>query len=371
MSKPFEPIAINGMEIPNRFFRSATWEAMAADDGAVTPRLIHTMKELADGGIGLIISGHAYILPEGQAGPWQLGIYKDELIDGLREMTEAVHDSGGKIVAQLAHAGTHAAEQLSGHTPMAVSVFEGLADAPKTEITREYIDTLSKAFADAAVRAKTAGFDGVQIHSAHGYLLSQFLSPYYNRREDAYGGSIENRARIHLEVLSAVRQAVGDDYPILIKLNCRDFTDEGLSLEDSIAAVKMFEEGGLDALELSGGVVTGAGKSLPSRTGIKSEEKEAYFREEARSFKNNIGMPLILVGGMRSYSVIREVIESGTADLVSLARPLIREPDLVNRWKAGDLRKAECNSDNLCFGPALKGEGIYCVSREREQKERS
>lgn len=129
---------------------------------------------------------------------------------------------------------------------------------------------------------------------------------------------------------------MGDDYPILIKLNCRDFTDEGLSPEDSLAAAKMLEEGGLDALELSGGVVTGAGTSLPSRTGIKSEEKEAYFSDEARSFRDNIDIPLILVGGMRSFSVIREVIEGGAADLVSLARPLIREPDLVNRWKAGD-----------------------------------
>ncbi|MGM0454465.1 MAG: NADH:flavin oxidoreductase [Thermodesulfobacteriota bacterium] len=368
MTTPFDTITIKNMKLPNRFVRSATWEAMATDGGAVTPKLIRTMKELAEGGIGMIVSGHAYILPEGQAGPWQMGIHDDNLIDGLREMTSAVHDAGGKIIAQLAHAGTQASEKLTGHAPMAVSVFDGLADSPRVEITAAYIEKLTAAFADAAARAKTAGFDGVQIHSAHGYLLSQFLSPYYNRREDAYGGTIENRARVHREVLKAIRSAVGDDYPVLVKLNSRDFTDEGLSLEDSLFAAKMLEQGGLDAIEVSGGVLTGSGKSLPSRTGITAEEKEAYFADEARQFKGAVDIPLILVGGMRSYTVVESVIESGVADMVSLARPLIREPDLVKRWKAGDTRKAECNSDNLCFGPALKGEGIYCVSREREQQ---
>ncbi len=219
MSKLFESSAINDMELMNRFVRSATWEGMAADDGTVTPKLIETMTALARGGVGLIITGQAYIQPDGQAAPWQLGIYKEDLIHGLQEMTAAVHECGGKIVIQLAHAGHFAPKQLIRQPPLVVSDFDGLAKSPRKEITLQDIGEIVGAFADAARRAKSAGFDGVQIHSAHGYLLSQFVSPFFNRRQDRYGGDIRNRARIHLEVCQAIREAVGKDYPVLIKMN--------------------------------------------------------------------------------------------------------------------------------------------------------
>ena len=186
--------------------------------------------------MGLIISGHTYVRQEGQASPWQLGVYKDELIPGLREMTAAVHEAGGKIVMQLAHAGHFAPEKLTGQTPVVASDYEGLSRTPRKELTVQDIQDLVAAFADAAQRAKSAGFDGVQIHAAHGYLLSQFLSPVFNRRADGYGGSIENRARIHVEVIHAIRKAVGKAFPVLIKMNCRDFAENGLSLEDSLIA---------------------------------------------------------------------------------------------------------------------------------------
>jgi len=367
MSKLFETSRINGMVLSNRFVRSATWEGMATADGAVTSKLIETMTALARGGVGLIISSHAYIRPEGQAGPWQLGIYKDELIHGLQEMTKAVHDSGGKIIMQLAHAGNFAPKKLIGQPPLVVSDFEGLASSPRQEITKQGIREIVSAFADAARRAKSADFDGVQIHSAHGYLLSQFLSPAFNRRKDEYGGDVLNRARIHLEVYQAIRQVVGQDYPVLIKLNCRDFVENGISLEDSLEVAKLLAHAGMDAIELSGGFMT-SDKLSPSRSGINSEEKEAYFREDARAMKKEIGMPLILVGGMRSFEVAEKLVQDGTADYISMSRPLIREPDLINRWKAGDRRRAECRSDNLCFKSGLDGEGIYCVVQKREKK---
>ena len=200
MSKLFESGTINGMELSNRFVRSATWEGMATDDGAVTPKLKKTMVALAKGGVGMIITSHAYIRPEGQAGPWQVGVYKDDLIDGLKEMAAAVHENGGKIVMQIAHAGNFAIEQLTGLAPWVASDFEGLAQTPRHEMTVEEIQALTAAFAAAAGRAEAAGFDGVQIHAAHGYLLSQFLSPFYNRRTDEYGGDARGRARIQLEV---------------------------------------------------------------------------------------------------------------------------------------------------------------------------
>jgi 2,4-dienoyl-CoA reductase-like NADH-dependent reductase (Old Yellow Enzyme family) len=365
MSVLFERTEINNMVLANRFVRSATWLGMAAGDGAVTPRLIHTMKTLAEGRVGLIISGHAYVSPEGLAGPWQLGAYKDELVPGLKGMTEAVHDAGGRIVMQIAHAGTFAFAKETGLEPWAVSVFEGLARSPRHEMTLEDIQALAAAFGDAARRAREAGFDGVQIHAAHGYLLSQFLSPAFNRRRDEYGGSVENRSRAHLEVYRAVREAVGADYPVLIKMNGRDFGEGGLEVKDALEAALRLEAAGLDAVELSGGLVTG-GRLSPSRPGIKTEDREAYFREEALIFKEKLRIPLILVGGIRSFGVAEGLVQGGVADYISMSRPLIREPYLVRRWMEGERQRSICLSDNLCFGPGRKGKGVFCVTDKKE-----
>jgi 2,4-dienoyl-CoA reductase-like NADH-dependent reductase (Old Yellow Enzyme family) len=362
----FEPGTINGMTLPNRFIRSATWEGMATEKGAVTPRLIDTMVRLAEGGLGLIITGHAYVVPEGQASPFQLGIYDDALVDGLATMTDAVHGAGGRIVAQLAHAGTFAFEKATRTAPRVVSAFEGLAKTPRNELTVADIHTLTVAYAAAARRARDAGFDGIQLHSAHGYLLSQFLSPLYNRRTDDYGGPIENRMRVHLEILRAIRETVGDDVPVLVKLNCADFAEGGLTVDDSLEAAKAMATAGLDAIELSGGMLTG-GKLSPSRPNINTPEKEAYFRDAARRFKTTLGIPLILVGGIRSPEVAEHLLTDGTADFFAMSRPLIREPDLINRWKSGDLKPARCISDNLCFGPGMAGKGICCVTEKREK----
>jgi 2,4-dienoyl-CoA reductase-like NADH-dependent reductase (Old Yellow Enzyme family) len=223
------------------------------------------------------------------------------------------------------------------------------------------------AFAMAAQRAKEAGFDAVQIHGAHGFLMNQFLSPAFNKRTDDYGGSIENRARALLETLRKIRTAVGNGYPVLIKLNSEDFIDGGLTLEDSVQVGKMLQAEGIDAIEVSGGtVVTGD----HCRTDIDSKEKEAYWREAAKVFKEKLHVPLILVGGVRSFQLAEQLVDQGYADYISMSRPFIREPDLVNRWVSGDLGKATCLSDNLCRGPLLKGEGIYCVI-ERGQLKKS
>jgi 2,4-dienoyl-CoA reductase-like NADH-dependent reductase (Old Yellow Enzyme family) len=367
MGTLFETSNINGMQLANRFVRSATWEGMAADDGKVTPKLIELMTGLAKGGLGLIITSHAYVHQYGQSDPWQLGVYSDELIPGLREMTGAVHDTGGKIVLQLAHAGFFANGKLTGQTPLAVSLVEGIAKSPRKEMNVADIRGIIKAFGEAAARAKSAGFEGVQIHSAHGYLLSQFLSPMFNHRRDEYGGDIQNRARALIAVLKNIREAVGDDYPILVKINCQDFVENGLSLEDAVRVSQMLVENGIDAIELSGGILTSR-KLSPTRVGIKSEDQEAYFQNEARAFKEKIDVPLIVVGGMRSYAVAERLVNEGIADYISMSRPFIREPDLINRWKTGDFGKAACVSDNQCFGPGMKGIGIYCVTEEREKQ---
>jgi len=367
MSEMFEAAEINGMKLANRFVRSATWEGMARDDGACSPKLVGLMSELAKGDVGLIITSHAYVRQDGQAGPWQLGIYNDALIQGLREMTQAVHDHGGSVVLQAAHAGFFANAKLTGQTPLAPSHVEGIAKSPRKEMTVDDIQEIVGAFGEAASRARESGFDGVQIHSAHGYLLSQFLSPAFNKRADEYGGSVENRAKPLLEVLRRVKEAVGADFPVLVKMNSQDFLDGGLTLEDSLKVGAMLQEGGIDAIELSGGTIV-SGKLSPSRMGIKSEEKEAYFKDSAKAFKEALKVPIIMVGGIRSFQLAERLVALGYTDYVSMSRPFIREPDLIKRWASGDLRKAACISDNQCFGPGMAGEGIYCVVEKKLRK---
>ena len=360
MAKLFERTSINGMELENRFVRSATWEGMATDDGSCTPRLIDLLVELAKGEVGLMISSHAYVSRAGQAGPWQLGIDRDELIPGLREMTAAVHRENGKIVLQLAHAGCRAIPDLTGQEPAGPSAGESEAGAPYRAMSIADIRATTEAFANGAVRAKEAGFDGVQIHAAHGYLLSQFLSPYYNKRDDAYGGPLSHRTRMVLEVLQAVRNKVGAEYPVFIKMNSEDFVEKGLSVGEMVQVAALLEEAGIDAIELSGGTAD-SGKMIPVRPGkIDSAEKEVFYRRAAGRYKEEIRTPLLLVGGIRSYEVAEELISSGLTDYIALSRPLIREPHLVQRWKTGDTGKSTCLSDNLCFKPIRNGEGMYC-----------
>ena len=190
MAKLFEPTRIQDITLSNRFVRSATWEGLAAADGACTPELVDLMVALARGGVGLIITGHTYVCPSGQATPGQLGIHDESLVEGLREMTEAVHREKGLIFLQLAHGGLQADPKLTGVSPVGPSGGADLISAPGREMGQDEIQETVHAFGQAARRAKAAGFDGVQIHAAHGYLLSQFLSPAFNRRTDKYGGGV-------------------------------------------------------------------------------------------------------------------------------------------------------------------------------------
>ncbi|MDY6904167.1 MAG: NADH:flavin oxidoreductase [Thermodesulfobacteriota bacterium] len=359
MKQLFESLNLAGIPIRNRFVRSATWEGMATDKGEVTDDLVSLMVALANGGVGLIVSSHAYVSCEGQASPWQVGIYEDGLIPGLEKMATAVHDAGGRIILQLAHGGYYASAKLSGAVPFAASDIAGNEKTKRRVMSEQDIADTVSAFAEGARRAKEAGFDGVQIHAAHGYLLSQFLSPAFNRRTDAYGGDITNRSRFLMEVFQRIRETVGNDYPVLIKMNGADYIDDGLVVGDSVQVAQQLSDVGIDAIELSGGVLTSP-KLSPSRVKIDSEEKEAYFKAEAARFKSAVDVPLILVGGIRSLPVAERLLTEGTADYFSMSRPLIKEPGLINRWADGDTTRAECISDNRCFMPAMHGKGVCC-----------
>jgi len=348
MNKLFETSSINTLRLTNRFIRSATWAGLADDSGQCSPQLIGLMSKLARGGVGLIITGHAYVHQNGRHSPWQLGINREEHIPGLQSMTRKVHEAEGKIAVQLGYGGAY----------LSRSRLRSLSDAD--------IQDVIKAYSKAAIRAKEADFDAVQIFAAHGFFLSQFLCPRYNDRTDLYGGNIRNRARILLEVIASVRQAVGPDYPLLVKLNAQDFVENGLELKESVQVGLMLEKRGIDAIELSGGLLNNPNVL---RTHISSEAGEAYLQNEAKAFKEKIKVPIILVGGIRSYSIARQLIEQGTADYISMCRPFICEPDLVRRWQSGNLAKAACISCNNCVEQAKAGHGISCIPQEESKAE--
>lgn len=363
MAELFEHTYIGNMSLPNRFVRSATWEGLADRDGSVTSRLIEMMVELAGAEVGLIISSYSFVSPEGQTSSGQLAACDDCLLPGLRNMAHAVHSAGGKMALQLVHGGCSSNPELSGLESVGPSVLPTCRQAG-----REDISAIISAFACAAGRAKQAGFDAVQIHAAHGFLLSQFLSPAFNKRKDEYGGELKNRARILLEVVRGVRETVGAGYPVLIKLNSEDFLKGGMTREESVLVADMLGNASINAIELSGGTVASPEKFTPVRPGIlKTPEQEVYYREAAMLYKQKVTIPLMLVGGIRSYDVAETLVQNGITDYISMSRPLICEPSLIKRWRKGDRRASECVSDNACFAPASDGRGIYCVTMAKKR----
>jgi 2,4-dienoyl-CoA reductase-like NADH-dependent reductase (Old Yellow Enzyme family) len=361
MPSLFDVTTLRAMQLRNRFVRSATWEGMAGDDGSVTDRIIDMYAALAEGGVGLIITGHAYVSTEGQAVPWQLGVHDDGVMSGLTRLTDVVHERGGKIAIQLSHAGCRGAVSLTGMEPIGPVVMKGDQGQVCREMEADDFSRVAADFARSAARAERAGFDAVQIHAAHSYLISEFLSPCHNTRVDEYGGTVQNRAQFLLEVVGAVRKSVGPGFPVVVKINSDDFIDGGFSVPEMIEVSTLLEQVKIDAVELSGGSPFSP-KFMAHRPGpIRSEADEVYYREAAMLFKRTVTLPLILPGGIRSYPVARELVERGVTDYVSLSRPLIREPGLINRWKAGDTRKATCLTDNQCLTPLRSGLGLYCV----------
>lgn len=358
MATLFEKTTIKNLNLRNRFVRSATWEGMADEQGAPTPELNQLMADLALGEAGLIISGHAYVSPEGQASPWQMGAHSQELLPKLALMPKAVHAAGGCIALQLSHAGAYGIAPAGTIGPSDIAGHEGKVCQA---MTREDIQRVVTAFAEGAVLAKQAGFDAVQIQAAHGYLLSQFLSPHYNRREDDYGGSLENRARMVLEVLAAIRQAVGEGFAVLIKLNSEDFIEGGLTVEDMLQVAELLESAGIDAIEISGGTVWGPSRYHTLRSAPEALTHKAYYRKAARLCKAFVQVPVLLVGGIHALDAAEELLAEGAADYIALCRPLIREPDLVKRWAAGDRDPSGCNYENACIGPILAGKGLSCA----------
>jgi 2,4-dienoyl-CoA reductase-like NADH-dependent reductase (Old Yellow Enzyme family) len=351
------------MELRNRFVRSATYDG-CADKNYVTDKQIGLYTTLAEGGVGLIITGITYVHNSGHISKFQNSISSDEFISGLKRLASAVHDRGAKIAVQLFHAGREARfSKLSNRVPIAPSVLEldPYFEAKYCEMTEGEIWEVIRAFGDGAKRARGAGFDAVQIHGAHAYLLSLFLSPYTNRRQDEWGGCLENRLRIHREIYRDIRQKVGEDYPILIKIGVQDGFPNGLNFSEGKLAAKYLAELGFDALEISQGLRGLSDEDTEFRRKIDVLDREAYFRDWCRQIKNQVEVPVMLVGGLRTFKLMEEIIQKKEADFISLSRPLIREPSIINDWNRGDHRRAQCISCNKCFESLTKGNTLKCV----------
>ncbi|MDD5698480.1 MAG: NADH:flavin oxidoreductase [Victivallaceae bacterium] len=366
MSLLFEQNCLAGIQLRNRSVRSATYEGLATEDGLVTPELVAAMEKLAAGEVGLIISGHAYVSLEGKASSRKLAIDRDECIPGLAHLARAVHAAGGRIVVQLAHAGAQALDGsiAVGPSPIKKAMGETICRA----LTVMEIEHLAGAFAAAALRSREAGFDGVQLHAAHGYLLSEFLSPYFNRRTDAYGGGIAGRSTLIVEILRLIKEKCGADYPVMIKINSEDFIKNGLTRKDCLAACAIFEKNGIDAIEFSGGAMESRKGCEPIRKGDLQPDDLPYYFEAAKAYKQQLKVPLILVGGIRYYETAAKLLADGNCDYAAFCRPLIREPELMKRWRSGDTSRAKCISCNLCMRPVMTGKGLFCVVEERLKK---
>ena len=362
MNPLLTPWTLASLSLRNRIVRSATWEGACDDAGQPTDKTIDYYRALAQGGVGLIISGYTFVTPEGKQQKGQAGLYNDAFSAAFRGMAEAVHAHQGKVVLQLVHTGGQANPAQSGHPAVAPSAVETAqyAQTPQA-LDAPGIQRLIEAFATAAARAKQWGFDGVQLHAAHGYLINQFLSPVTNQRTDEWGGSAENWRRFLCDIVRAVRRQVGDDFALLVKLSACDHLPGGLSEDEAVAAAMALDALGVDAIEVSSGTAA-SGVLGPTRTGVLAPEAEAYNASHAARIKAAVRCPVIAVGGFRSVDVAQRVLETGGADAVAMSRPFIREPDLAMRWQNGDLRAATCVSCNRCFVAGFRG-GIRCLKR--------
>ncbi|MEE8418638.1 MAG: NADH:flavin oxidoreductase [Dehalococcoidales bacterium] len=345
MTELFKPVNIGKLELKNRVVRSATWDGAADDKGAVTDSSLELYRELARGGIGLIVSGHAFVSSHGQATPSQYGIHTDDMIPGLRKLTEAVHREGSKIAVQITHCGINSLHLRRQGLPVHVVSGKDGVKGPQQEMKDGDVEELVNDFAAAAGRAVEAGFDAVQLHGAHGYLMSQFLSPLFHSRSDNWGGILENRSRFHLEVIERVRKTVGEDYPLFIKFGVQDDEEGGLSLDEGIKTARAMVDKGLDAIEVSAGV--GAGRAVPRKS--EGDPEETPYRKRAAVLKKAISVPVILVAGIRHLETAEDILDSGDADLISLCRPFIRQPDLLLLWQRGEDAPATCISCNKCM----------------------
>jgi 2,4-dienoyl-CoA reductase-like NADH-dependent reductase (Old Yellow Enzyme family) len=300
------------------------WSGQASPDGFVTPNIIEYHRRRAAAGCGMVIVEHAFVHTRGRHTPTQIGVHSDATVDGLSKLAGAIRREGAAACLQLAHAGSRSSSRVLGMRPLAPSSvrhpYEPEGDVPEA-IAREMIPGIVRTFGDAAERARAAGFQAVEVHAAHGFLLSQFLSPLTNHRDDEYGGPVENRCRLHLAVLNEVVSRVGPDYPVFVRLGAHDETPGGLELDDACQAARWLAEAGASLIDVSGGLQgsRGAGKGA------------AYFVPYAQAIKAVVAVPVLVTGGIASPDLADRAVREGWADLVGIGRAMLNDPDWAQK----------------------------------------
>lgn len=381
MTDPFAPTTLGPVQLRNHFVKAATFEGMAVDN-LVSDRLIDFHRAMAAGGLGMTTVAYLAVSPDGQGAPAEI-VVRPEAATGLRRLADAVHAEGAAVSAQLGHAGPVAAG--TGHTGLAPSrQFSPMAMKFTKAVTDDDIARITRDFATAAVILRDSGFDAVEVHLGHNYLLSAFLSPALNKRKDKWGGSIANRAEFARQVCRAVREAVGGDMAVIAKLNMEDGYKGGIWIDESVEAARLLESDGvLDALELTSGSslrnpmylfkgdapIEEMAKAFPQplRTGFRLFGKrflpsypfeEGYFFPHARQFRAALSMPLVLLGGVNRLETAQQALDEGF-QYVAMGRALLREPNLLKRWQAGNTTEGLCIHCNKCMPTIYRG--THCV----------
>ena len=332
----FTPITLpNGTTIKNRFFKSAMSEGMGTRNFQPQKNISTLYKRWAEGGTGLIITGNIMVDPKGTAEPGNIVFDKNSNMEILKDWAKQGQQHGAKVMVQLNHPGKQAPKTVSKQTvaPSAVPLGNGLNKLFSTPraLTTSEVEELVRKFVTSAKVAKEAGFSGVQIHAAHGYLISQFLSPHDNRRTDKYGGSLENRMRFLKEIYLGMREELGKDFPIGIKINSTDFKEDGLTEEDSLKTIVELANLGLDFVEISGGTY-----ERPAMMGATSKStNQVFFAEYSKKLKQKIDIPVIVTGGIRSINAMNTLLNDNTTDFIGIARPLTIDPNIPNKIKQG------------------------------------
>ena len=342
MKHIFEPVKLAHLEMKNRLVRSATWEGIAKPDGSVTEAAYEIYEELAKGGVGAIITGFTSVALHDYYFGGMMRLCDDALIPQYQKLVEIIHAAGCPVITQLA---------LGAYYRNSHGRF---VQVEPDDMTVAEIQLVVQQFIAVAARAVKAGFDGVQIHAAHFFFLSRFISPAINHRTDAYGGSTENRSRILLEVLAGIRK-VAPTLHVTVKINCNDFTDGGLDEKESLAICTLLDQAGIDSIEVSGN-----GTSVG---GIKAHQSEGYFAPFAAMLAESVSCPVMVVGGFRALDTIEAVLNRTRVELISLSRPLLREPDLPNKMKADSSVISKCVSCNACYRSPLH----KCIFRGRDK----
>lgn len=360
LQKLFEPISIRSMQIKNRYVMPPMVTNYAEDNGVVTQRLIDYHVARARGGVGLIMVEASYVRPDGRGFLHEVGIHKDEMIPGLKRLVDEVHAAGAKIGIQIFHAGRQTSSAITGIQPVAPSAVccPVVQEIPR-ELSIDEIKQIVDAFGAAANRAKQAGFDTVEIHGAHGYLIAAFLSPFSNRRLDAYGGGLTGRARFAIEVVRKVREVVGPDYPIFFRISGAEFVEGGITLVQTRAVVPMLIEAGVDALDVSAGNYATPGGLIVAPMDVQ----QAVLVPLAQGIKDVSSVPVMVADRIHDPLIAEQVLQSGHADLIGIGRALLTDPDLPNKVQRDEIDEVfPCISCNqACIGELLKQNSISCL----------